>query len=105
MSNETKNNNVNYLIGPTFYKVNRFFVFSFENADDRTSISKHYTPSVEIKDFNVVIYGKSSFDVPIKSKEEAYEKTIEMSRNNDYTTGNLLDYVYFSKHCKLIAID
>ena len=24
---------------------------------------------------------------------------------NDYTTGNLLDYEYFSKHCRLIAID
>ena len=28
-----------------------------------------------------------------------------MERNNDYTTGNLLDYEYFSKHYKLIAID
>ena len=28
-----------------------------------------------------------------------------MSKNNDYTTGNLLDYKYFSKHCKLIPID
>ena len=28
-----------------------------------------------------------------------------MSNNNDYTTGNLLDYAYFKKHYKLIAID
>ena len=28
-----------------------------------------------------------------------------MSKNNDYTTDNLLDYEYFSKHYKLIAID
>ena len=28
-----------------------------------------------------------------------------MGKNNDYTTGNLLDYEYFLKHCKLIAID
>ena len=28
-----------------------------------------------------------------------------MGRNSDYTTGNLLDYEYFSKYCKLIAID
>ena len=40
-----------------------------------------------------------------KSKEEAYEKSIEISRNNDYTTDNLLDYEHFSTHCKLIAID
>ena len=28
-----------------------------------------------------------------------------MGRNNDYTTSNLLDYDYFSKNYKLIAID
>ena len=28
-----------------------------------------------------------------------------MSKNNDYTIGNLLDYEYFSKHCRLTAID
>ena len=49
-----------------------------------------------------MIDGNSFFDVPVKNKEEAYEKIIEMSRNNDYTTGHLLDYEYFSK---LIAID
>ena len=41
----------------------------------------------------------------LKNKEKAYEAIIEMSKNNDYTTGNLLDYEYFSKHYKLIAID
>ena len=53
----------------------------------------------------VVIDGKSFFDVSIKNKEETYEKIIEMVRNNDYTTGNLLDYEYFSNNYKLIAID
>ena len=66
---------------------------------------KFYTPKVEIKDFNALIDGKSFFDVPVKNKEEKYEKSIEISKNNDYTTGNLLDYEYFSKHYKLVAID
>ena len=43
--------------------------------------------------------------MPIKNGEETFEQIIEMGRNSDYTTGNLLDYEYFSKHCKLIAID
>ena len=43
--------------------------------------------------------------MPVKNKEEAYEKIIEISKNNDYTTGNLLNYEYFSKHYKLIEID
>ena len=45
------------------------------------------------------------FDTFIKNKEEAYEQIIEMGRNNDYTTSNLLDYEYFLKHYRLIAID
>ena len=63
------------------------------------------TPTVEIKDCNVLIDGKSFFIVTIKNTEETYEKIIEVSKNNDYATGNLLDYEYFSKHYKLIAID
>ena len=98
MCNQTKNNNLNYLIDPKFTKFNRLFILSFENEEDRTSFSKYYTPSVEIKDFNVLIVGKSFFDSPIKNKEEAYEKIIEMSRNNGYTTGNLSNYEYLSKH-------
>ena len=43
--------------------------------------------------------------MPVKNEEEAYEKIIDMSNNNDYTTGNLLDFAYFKKHYKLIAID
>ena len=105
MTNKTQNNNLNYLIDPTFTKVNRLFVLSFENENDRTSFSKYYVPNVQIKDFNVLIDGKSFFDMPIKNGEETYEQIIEMGRNNDYTTGNLLDYEYFSKHYKLIAID
>ena len=41
----------------------------------------------------------------VKNKEEAYEKIMSIGKNDDYTTGNLLDYEYFSKHYKLIAID
>ena len=43
--------------------------------------------------------------MPIKNEEETYEQIIEMGKNNDYTTGNLLDYEYFLKYYNLIAID
>ena len=103
MSNLTKNNNLNYLIDPTFTNMNRLFALSFKNEDDRTSFSKYYVPKVEIKDLNVSIDGKPLFE--IKNKEEAFEAIIEMSKKNDYTTGNLLDYEYFKDYYKLIAID
>ena len=73
MTNQPKNNNLNYLIDATFTKVNRLFDLSFENEIDRTSFSKYYVPKVEIKDFNVLIDGKSFFDIPIKNNKETYK--------------------------------
>ena len=61
MTNQTKNNYLNYLIDPKFTKVNKLFVLSFENEEDGTSFSKYYVPNVEIKEFNVLIDGKSFF--------------------------------------------
>ena len=113
MTIQSNNNNLNYLIDPAFTKVNRLFVLSFERIagennttkDHRDSFSHYYVPNVEIKDFNVLIDGKSFFDLPVKNEEEAYEKIIEISKNNDCTTGNLLDFAYFKENCRLIAID
>ena len=96
---------MNYSISPTFNKFKRLFVLSFENEDNRFSFSNYYAPKVEINYFNVLIDGKSFFDVPVKTKEETFGKIIEMSKNNDSKTANVWDYEYFLKHYKLIAID
>ena len=53
MTNQNKNNNLNYLIDTTFSNVNRLFVLSFKNEDDRTSYYKYYTPSAEI---NIIMF-------------------------------------------------
>ena len=92
MSNQTINNNLSYLIDLTFTNVNRLFVLSFENETDRTLFSEYYVSTVEIKDFNVLIDGTPFFEIPVKNKEEAHEAIIEMNKNNDYVTGNLLDF-------------
>ena len=113
MAIQSNNNNLNYLINPTFTTVNKFFVLSFARTagenntrkDHRDSFSHYYVPNVEIKGFSVLIDGKSFFDLPIKNEEEAYAKIIEMSKNNDYTFGNLLDFTYFKENYRLIATD
>ena len=104
MTNQTKTSNLN-LIDPTFTKVNRFFVLSFDNEEDRTSFSKSYTSKFKIKDFNVLIDGKSFLDVPVKNKEEAYKFFFEISKSGYYATGILMDYEYLSKRYKLVPID
>ena len=105
MTTEAVNNNLNILIDPAFTNVNRLFVLAYQNADDRQSFSQFYLPNVMVKDYNVIIDKLAFFDLPIKTEEEACEKIIDISRNNEYATGNLLDYDYFKKYYKLIAID
>ena len=105
MTTEAINNDLNILIDPTFTNVNRSFILTYQTADDRQSFSRLYLPKVMVKDFNIVIDRLAFFDLPIKTEEEVYEKIIDISRNNEFTTGNLLDYYYFKKYYKLIAID
>ena len=95
MNTEAVNNNLNILIDPTFTNVNRLFVLAYQNADDSQSFSQFYLPNVMVKDYNVIIDKLALFDLPIKTEEEVYEKIIDISRNNEYTTGNFLDYDYF----------
>ena len=59
MSNETKNKYLNYLIVPTFLLKSKDYMYS--HLKTKISFSKNYTPSVDIKDFNVLINGKSLF--------------------------------------------
>ena len=106
-------NNLNYLIDPAFTNVNRLFILLFQRIagknntakDYRDSFSHYNVPNARIKDFNILIDGKCFSDFPVKHEEEAYEKIIEMSNNNDYTAGNLLRFAYFKKNYRLIAID
>ena len=109
MNVQSKDNNLNYLIDPIFTKVNRLFFLSFEiivgekntTKDHRDSFSHYFV----IKGFNVLNDGKSFSDLPVKNEEEAYEKIIDMNKNNDCTGGNLLDFAYFKEDYRLIAID
>ena len=60
---------------------------------------------VEIKDFNALIDNKQFFDQAVNNKEELYEKLAEMSRNDGYTTRNLLNYLYHQNYYKVISTD
>ena len=102
-----RNVNLNHLIDPSFQGINRLFVLAFENDDQRTSNKRYYIPNVEIKDYNVMIDGKTFFDQPIKNNKVTYEniRKIAIGHGDDYTTGCLLDYTHFKKYYKMIAID
>ena len=83
-----QNRYLNHLINPSFQGVNRLFVFSFENENDRTSNSNYYLPKKEVKDYHVMIDGKNVFDQPINSDLKTYEniRKIATGQEDDYTT-------------------
>ena len=102
-----RNANLNHLIEPSFQEVNRLFILAFENDAQRTSNKRFCITNVEIKDYNDMIDGKNFFDQPIKNDKVTYNniRKIATGQGDDYTTGCLLDYTYFKKYYKIIAID
>ena len=102
-----QNPNLNNLVEPSFQGTNRLFVSAFENDDDRTSDDEYYLPTVEIKDYNIVINGENFFDQPIKNNKITYDNIskIAAGQGDDYTTGCLLDYPYIANTYKMIAVD
>ena len=102
-----QNPNLNHLVKPSFQGVNTLFVLAFENDDDRTIDAQYYLPTVEIKDYNIMINGKNFFDQPTKNNKVTHEniRKIATGQGDDYTTGCLLDYTYFADTYKMIAVD
>ena len=78
-----------------------------KDDDGRESHKQYFIPTVEIKDYNVMIDGRNFFDQPIKNDLKTYDniRKIATGQGDDCTIGCLLDYPYFKKYCKLIAID
>ena len=82
------NQYLSHLIDSSFQAVNRLFVLSFENRNDRTNHSGCYLPKVEIKDYNIKIDGKAFLDQPINSDIKKYEniKKVATGEGDNYTS-------------------
>ena len=80
MTNQTKNNNWNYLIDPRFTKVNRL------SYRLKMKTTEHLFQSITYQKYCTPIDRKIFFDMPLKNAERTYKQIIEMGRNNDYRT-------------------
>ena len=88
------------MIDPTFRNINWLFVSFKVGRNDSTicCFSRYHIPLIEIKHFSVSIDNKPVFDQPVKMKQEAFEKLVKMSINDDYKTDNLLDFLYHQNY-------
>ena len=97
-------------LDPSFQGVNRLFVIAYNRANDqptRNGQRKYYLPRIDLNKYNVVTDGRNFYDNPIESDIEKYRelKKVMIGKGEDYTTGSLLDFNYFDKHYKLVAVD
>ena len=97
-------------LDPSFQGVNRLFVMAYNRANGqptRNGQIKHYLPRIDLQKYNVIIDGRNFYDNPIESDIEKYRelKKVMIGKGEDYTTGSLLDFNYFDKHYKLVAVD
>ena len=97
-------------LDPSFQGVNRLFVMAYNRANGqptRNGQQKYYLPRIDLEKYNVIIDGRNFCDNPIESDIEKYRelKKVMIGKGEDYTTGSLLDFNYFDKHYKLVAVD
>ena len=94
----------------SFKGVNRLFVMAYSRANDqptRNGQRKYYLPRIDSEKYHVIIDGRNFYDNPIESDNEKYRelKKVMIGKVEDYTTGSFLDFDYFKKHYKLVAVD
>ena len=104
-------NTVRYInLDPSFQSVNRLFLMAYNRVAGqatRNGQRKYYLPRIDFKKYNVITDGRNFYDNPIESDIEKYRelKKVMIGKGEDYTTGSLLDYDYFKKNYKLVAVD
>ena len=106
-ANQSQNRYLQFLIDPSFQGVNRLLVLSFKDEESQESYKQYYLPTVEIKDYIVIINRRNFFDHTIKNDLRTYDniRKVATGQGDDYKTGCLLDYPYFKEYYKLIATD
>ena len=78
-----------------------------DNPVSVNSLKKYFLSRVKIENFNIEIDGRNFYDQPINVSIKQYDEVRKVStgQGDDYTTGCLLDFAYFEKNYRLIAVD
>ena len=96
-------------LDPSFQGINRLFITTYNRVDgqpNRDDQRKYYLPRIDLNKY-VIIDGRNFYDNPIESDIEKYRelKKVMIGKGEGCTTGSLLDFNYFKKHYKLVAVD
>ena len=106
-----QNNYIRELVDSSYQRVKGLFVLAYDNADANrvTEVShrKYFLPIMKIENYNIEIDGRNFYDQPINDLIKQYHKVRKIStgQGNGYTTGCLLDFDYFKKNYRLVAVE
>ena len=106
LTQQTLNRNLDFLIDPSFWGVNRLFILSFKDRRVWQSYKQFFVSTVEIKDYNVVLDWRNFFDQPVRNDLRTHGniRKIAICQGDEHTSGCLIDYPYF-KNYKVIPVD
>ena len=107
--------NANYyireLLDASYQGVKRLFILAYDNTDNNpvtaNSHRRYFLPRMKIENYNIEIDGRNFYDQPINDSIKQYDEVrkVSIGQGDDYTTGCLLDFAYFEKNYRLIAVD
>ena len=105
------NENITERLDASFQGVSKLFVLAYQRGDDNyvneKAFNKYFLPKIKIKKYNVEIDGRNFYDQAINDSIKQYDeiRKITTGQGHDYTTGCLLNFAYFKRNYRLIAID
>ena len=104
--------NIRELLDSSCQGVKRLFVLAYNNTAGNKQVSvdsykKYFLPRIKIENYNIEIDGRNFYDQPINGSIKQYDEIRKISKrkDDDYTTGCLLDFDYFEKNYGIIAAD
>ena len=96
----------------SYQGVKRLFIFAYRDRGGANRVTadshrKYFLPRVKIENYNIEIDGRNFYDQPINDSIKQYDEVRKVStgQGDDYATGCFLDFAYFEKNYKLIAVD
>ena len=113
ISNKIYNANdyIRELLDASYQGVKKIFILAYDNTGDNpVAVNSHrrcFLPRIKIENYNIEIDGKNFYDQPINDLIKQYDEVrkISIGQGDDYATGCLLDFAYFEKNYRLIAVD
>ena len=100
------------MLDSSWQGVKRLFLLAYNNKEGDIKVSidsykKYFLPRVKIENYNIEIDGRNFYDQPINDSIKQYTEIRKKStgQGDDYTNGCLLNFAYFEKNCRLIAVD